>query len=148
MTGLMARRILLAGCLVLTPALGLTQELRLAESASPPIFRFMLLPALIVLTIAMALVFGSLREKRKQELIARFIDKGHEIPPTLLPAPVAQRDSRRGVWLTSFALGLGLVLYIATGDLKVAVWCLIPLFLGAASFINAALFSANPDSRR
>ena len=38
--------------------------------------------------------------------------------------------------------------YVATDDLKVAVWCLIPLFLGAASFINAALFSDKPDSRR
>ena len=104
---------------------------------------------LFVVIIGMALLFASHREKRKQELIARFVDKGQEIPPTLLP-PLAssQRELRRGVWLTSLGLGLGLVLFIATGDLQAAAWCLILLFMGAASFINAALFYPKSDSNR
>jgi hypothetical protein len=134
----------LAGYLVLTPALGFAHDTTDPVAPSPehtPV-HFYVLPALIVLTIIAALLFAAMHEKRKQELIARFIDKGQEIPPTLLPAPTAQRDTRRGIWLTSFALGLGLVLYLATGELRAAVWGLLPLFLAAASFVNAALFRA------
>ena len=95
----------------------------------------------LVVVIVAALVFASLRERRKQELLARFADKGQEIPRELLPTPPSpHREMRRGVWILSLGLGLGLVLFFATNDWAIAAWSLIPLFLGAAAFINAAFF--------
>jgi hypothetical protein len=97
--------------------------------------------AVFVIFIAViALLFVTLHHKHKKDLFARFIDKGQEIPAALLPrAPSRERELRRGIWLTSLGLGVGLVLYIATGNLRIAAWCLILLSLGAASFVNAAL---------
>ena len=100
----------------------------------------------LVIIILAALIFASLRERRRQDLLARFAEQGQAIPPEILPQPpTREREMRRGVWLLSLGLALGLVLYFVTGNLEVAVWSLILLFLGAASFINAAFFY--PDSR-
>jgi hypothetical protein len=130
-------QLFLAGSLLLTPTLSLAQPEGLREALPGT--------ALFVIAISViALFFGTLREKRRQDLIARFVDKGQEIPRSLLPQlPSRQRELRRGIWLTSLGLGVGLVLYIASGNLRVAAWCLILLFLGAASFLNAVLFYPN-----
>lgn len=97
-----------------------------------------------VVIIVAAMLFAYAREKRRQELLARFLEKEQEIPATLLPAPPSrQREIRRGIWLSSLGLGLGLVLYIASGEWVTAAWSLILIFLAAASFINAAFFYEN-----
>jgi hypothetical protein len=105
--------------------------------------------ALFVIAIAaMALLFGTLREKFKRDLLARFVDKGQEIPAALLPRPPSrERELRRGVWLTSLGLGVGLALFLAGGP-RVAAWCLILLLLGAASFLNAVLFYPNDSGEQ
>ena len=99
----------------------------------------------VVAVIFMAMRYANERDKHRQELIAKFIDKGQEIPSFLLPQPSsARRELRRGVLLAGLGLGLGAVLYIVSNDWRVAAWCLIPLCLAAASLINASLFS-KPD---
>jgi multisubunit Na+/H+ antiporter MnhB subunit len=145
MTRPIVEQLLLAGSLVLTPALACAQPEWVEEARNDAAGM-----ALFIIAIALiAVVFGTLREKRKHDLIARFIDKGQEIPPSLLPPPPStQRELRRGIWLTALGLGVGLVLYITTGNLRVAAWCLIPLFLGGASFFNAVLFYPKNDSRQ
>lgn len=102
---------------------------------------------LVVAVVAMALFFANQREKRKQDLIVRFVEKGQEVPNVLLPQfPSRPRELRRGVWLASLGFGIGSVLYITTGDWQVAAWCLILLFLSVASFINAAMFYGEHDA--
>jgi Domain of unknown function (DUF6249) len=101
----------------------------------------------IVVVIVAALVFATLRDRRKLELLARFAEKGQEIPPALLPQPPsAEREMRRGVWIFSAGIGLGLALYIFTTDWAIAAWSLIPICLGVASFVNAALFYSKTES--
>jgi hypothetical protein len=151
------QRFVLATAVLLAPALALAQEV--AERAGSealhngPSDSFQSarlgLMAFLAIVIGLVLFFMSQRDKRRQELIARFVDKGQEVPPALWPpAPSAQRELRRGTWLTSLGLGIGVVLYIATDDFKVAAWSLILLFLGAASFLNAVLFYPKPGSHR
>jgi hypothetical protein len=137
-------RVLLAGGLVLTPALACAQPEWVEEARNDAAGT-----ALFIIAIALiAAVFGALRERRKHDLIVRFLDKGQEIPPSLLPRPPSmQREVRRGIWLSSLGLGVGLALYVTTGSWRVSAWCLIPLLLGAASFLNAVLFYPKTDSR-
>jgi hypothetical protein len=141
------RKPLLAGSLVFAPGLALTQEVD--DSLVDLLYaQQMFLTAAVVVVIAMALFFANRRENRKQELIARLIDKGQEIPAVLLPGPSRQRELRRAVLLAGLGIGIGLVFYIASGDWRVAAWCLILLFLSAASFLNAALFYRDTGSGR
>jgi hypothetical protein len=154
------QRLLLAGALLLTPLLILAQEApgqaglehqeiqAFAQSIDTKLnlahmLTMRLIPLLFIVAMtALALLFASRRERGRLELIARFLDKGQAIPAALLPQPrSAQRDVRFGIWFASLGLALGLVLYIATGDLRVAAWCLILLFLAAASFLNALLLN-------
>src|SRR6185436_17630498 len=100
----------------------------------------------VVAVIFMAMRFANERDKNRQELIVRFIDKGQEIPSFLVPQPSPRRELRRGVLLAGLGLGVGAVLYIVSGDWRIAAWSLIPLCLAAASLVNAALFS-EPGSR-
>lgn len=149
------KKLALAGALLFAPVLASAQEALdpfNEELASQAIFaQGVVMVAgvvLVIAVIAMALRFASQREQHRQELIARFLDKGQEIPPALLPGPSRQRELRRGVWLAGLGIGIGLVLYIASGDWRVAAWCLILLFLSAASFLNAALFYRDAGSAR
>jgi len=137
MTTTRIAHLLLAGSLLLAPALALAQrdwvdEVQDAAAGT----------ALFVIAIAgIALLFGTLREKFKRDLFARFIEKGQEMPAALLPRPPSRnRELRRAMWLTCLGVGVGLALYVNTGKLNVAAWSLILLFLGAASFLNAFLF--------
>ena len=151
---------LVSGWLALVPAIALAQTpvvigpngldpemakfMRTAEYAFA--FQAAGLMLLVVAVVGMSLYFANLREKRKQELVIQYVEKGQEIPRALLPpAPSKMREVRRGIWLASLGLGLGLALYIATEEWRIAAWCLILLFLSAACFINAALFFRDDD---
>jgi hypothetical protein len=102
----------------------------------------------VVAVIFMAMRYANERDKHRQELIARFIDKGQEIPTFLLPLPPSpRRELRRGVLLAGLGLGLGAVLYIVSSDWRVAAWSLIPLCLAAASLVNAAFFMESSARR-
>ena len=91
--------------------------------------------------IIAAMYFASQRERRRQDFLLQFVEKDRQIPQGLLPPqPSRQREIRRGVWLLSLGLGLGLVLYIASGEWVTAAWSLILLLLAAASFVNAVFF--------
>ena len=140
------RRIWLAAGVFATPMLALAQSgwAEEAQETAPG-------TALFVVAIAfIATAYGALRSKQRQDLIARFLDKGQEIPASLLPpAPSRHRELRRATWLMGLGLGIALALYIATGAWRAAAWGLIPVLLGCASFINATLFypSPGPPSR-
>jgi hypothetical protein len=144
-----ARGLLLAGSLLLTPVLAFAQQPEwLEEARKDAAGAALFIIAIAVPAMITVMIYGVFRQKRRHDLFARFIDKGQEIPLALLPArPSRHRDLRRGVWLAGLGIGVGLVLYIATGNLRVAAWCLILLLLGAASFVNAALFHPKPDGR-
>ena len=100
--------------------------------------------------IIAAMYFAGQREKRKQEFLSRFVEKEQAIPSEILPVPPSRhRELRRATWLLFLGLAVGLVLFIATGDWRVAAWSLIVLFLAVASFINAWFFYPNSgDSGR
>jgi hypothetical protein len=102
----------------------------------------------VVLITAVVLTFVNQRERRRQETLARFIERGQEIPAALLPPARYSRNVslRRGVGLTCLAIGLGVAIYLNTGDFRSAAWCLVPLSLGIGSFINAALSNPGRDS--
>lgn len=155
------KHLLLAGTLLFVPVFALaeeaaqhadlTHEQALAhlqyidsEQAFAHMLTMRLVPLLfIVVMTALALAFASRRERGRQELIARYLDKGRDIPAELLPQPrAAMHDMRLGVWFAALGSALGLVLYYVTGDPKVAAWSLIPLFLAGASFLNALFFRA------
>lgn len=144
MTRSKTEHVLLAGSLLLAPALAFAQPEWVDDVRETAAFA-----AVFVIVVAViALPFGILREKFRRDLLARFVDKGQEIPAALLPRPPSRdRELRRGVWLTSLGLGVGLVLFTAGGP-RVAAWCLILLFLGAASFLNAVLFYRDESGGR
>lgn len=155
MIGRLTRVIPLAAAGALMPILAGAQEalstgeLQIIEMDNPfgsaPIVRAVGLFAIIIA----AMYFASQREKRRQEFLARFVEKEKAIPRQLLPPqPSRERELRRGGWLLSLGLSFGLVLYIVTEDWVNAAWSLILLFLAAASFINAALFYPSADARR
>lgn len=143
-----AQWLAVSGFVLFAPIPGLAQQLidadndALTLAAMEQMNQQMLFGSIsLVVIIVAALIFATLRDKRRRDVLARFAEKGQEIPSALLPeAPSRLRELRRATWLSSLGLGLGLVLYIATGDWRVAAWCLILLFLAAASFINATLF--------
>jgi hypothetical protein len=139
----------IGGSLLCAPALALGQPgepdfwVDLAISSAPGTAIFVIFVAVI------ALLFGTLHAKFKRDLFARFVDKGQEIPAALLPRPPSrERELRRGIWLTSLGLGVGLVLFLTTHNPRVAAWSLILLFLGAASFLNAVLFYPEDSGER
>jgi hypothetical protein len=144
-----AEQLWLAAGFLLTPLPALAQMVHPEESLSERVSDHAPGFALCIIALAViGVVYVALRDKFRRDLFVRFIDKGQEVPAALLPAPPSRlRELRRGVWLTCLGLGIGVVLYIMSGSLRVAAWSLIPLFLGAASFLNAALFYPNPDSR-
>lgn len=147
----------LAGAALFTPILVLAQQnptvLTPGELTALDSNLFGQLPLVMMIglfvVIVAAIYFASQRDRRKQEFLARFVDKEQAIPQELLPAPPSRhRELRRGTWLLSLGLGVGLVLYIATSDWHAAAWSLILLFLAAASFINAKFFYPGSGSGR
>jgi flagellar basal body-associated protein FliL len=124
-------------------------------------FMFVLFPLAlgIIAIIAIFFVVHAKKEKRRHELISRFIEKGQEVPRELLlgslseaaippeqwPSFIRLRDLRRGTWLLCLGLGIGLILYLLF-DFEVAALCLIFLFLSGACFVNAIFFSGNSDN--
>jgi len=107
--------------------------------------------ALVFVVIFVPLYFVHRRETRKYALYARFVDKEQVIPAELLPSKVTRGSSRerefiRGVWLGCFGLGIVVVLYLVSGEWRVAVWGLLPLFLAAACFINGIMIRTDDTS--
>src|SRR5690606_27879088 len=141
----------LSGVLLLlgAPLLGLAQttaDPAVVQVGGGPPFGSPFIPLGFVLGLVLIwVVHATLREKRKLELIALFVEKGQQIPPQLLARPSARPGARRvGMFLTAFGLSLGLLIYVLADEPRYVAWCLIPLFLGAASFVNAAFFYPDP----
>jgi len=120
-----------------------------AESPDSPFADMAAGTAIFVIALGiLVLVYLLFRERRRQQLIAMFLERGQTVPSTLLPrAGSRHAEIRRGTWLIGLALGVGAVLWIASGTYRYAVWGLIPLCLGTASFINAAFFYPRHDPR-
>lgn len=141
----------LSGVLLLlgAPLLGLAQttaDPAVVQVGGGPPFGSPFIPLGFVLGLVLIwVVHATLREKRKLELIALFVEKGQQIPSQLLARPSSRHGARRvGMFLTAFGLSLGLLIYVLADEPRYVAWCLIPLFLGAASFVNAAFFYPDP----
>jgi hypothetical protein len=108
------------------------------------------IPMLFLLVVVVAgLMFAAARDRRRNELLARFIDRGQEIPAVMLPQPQSrQRSLRAGTLLTLGSLALGVALLASWQDIRVVVWCLLPLSLGIGCFINAAFFHRKPGDHQ
>jgi hypothetical protein len=147
MTKPKTQHLLLASCLLSVPALAVGQPewVEIARdldqaAAGTAVF--------VIILAAVVMLFGTIHAKFKRDLFARFVDKGQEIPVALLPRPPSrERELRRGIWLTSLGLGVGFALFLAGGP-RAAAWCLILLFLAAASFLNAVLFYRDDSGRQ
>jgi hypothetical protein len=150
---------LIAGsALSLMPALASAQELTSEYRLVVWIIGLGVLIAIPI--VGMSLLAPYLREKRRAELIEKFLEQGREIPSELLAKPevpsvpphelaelIRSRSMRRGVVLLALALGVAVVFYIGTGDPRAAAWGFLFLCLGVACFINAKFFSGvrSPD---
>jgi hypothetical protein len=98
---------------------------------------------------ALVLIYVVLRERRRHQLLSMLVERGQAIPPALLPRTASRHaELRRGTWLTALALAVGVVLYVLTREVRYAAWALIPLCLGIASYVNAALFYPRDGSQR
>lgn len=106
--------------------------------------------ALFVVALGvLVLIFVALRERRRRQLIAMFLERGQQVPPEMLPRSASRYgEMRRGAWLAALGLGIGLTSWMLTREMRWAAWGIVPLCLGAASFINAALFYPRNDSRQ
>lgn len=158
-------RLLALGMLLLTPVVALAQDaagtatqadefafhqevVRHSLSIEDMLYSRMIPLVFTVVMAILAMLFLAQRDRRRHALIMHFLDKGLPVSPELLPQPPsAQRDRRLGTWLTGLGAGLGLALYLVTGELRMAAWCAVPLALGLAGFVNAVLFhrAAGPE---
>jgi hypothetical protein len=122
----------------------------LEPAGEPPFADMAAGTAFFVIAVgALVLIYVVLRERRRQQLIAMLVERGQPIPPTLLPrAASPHAEMRRGTWLTALAVGIGITLYVLTSEVRYAAWGLIPLCLGIASYVNAALFYPRDGSQR
>ena len=117
--------ILLAGTIVLSMPTS-----ALAAEDIPPRALFMGFGGLLFALAVVAIVhYFAVRAQRQQlELIERYIEKGQEVPHELLAKAVTmtpekraisrQRDMRRSIWLLCWGLGIALLGYITTGQLR------------------------------
>jgi Domain of unknown function (DUF6249) len=97
---------------------------------------------------ALVLIYVVLRDRRRHQTISMLVERGQPIPPTLLPRAASRHaEMRRGTWLVALAIGAGVTLYVLTGEMRYAAWGLIPLCLGVASYVNAALFYPRSGSQ-
>ncbi len=71
------------------------------------------------------------RQSQSQEILAA-IEKGIEVP---FPPPRKYNRRNQGIFWIAIGLALTLALGVSTGQLRVAVWGLIPLAAGVASFL-------------
>ena len=119
-----------------TPAVAYAQ---IGASTDDLIFWIIAFGSLMVVGIVAVAVFAPAVTARKQaELIEKFVEHDREIPPELLvkmnaPATVQLtpeqqrlRSMRRGVVLLALAVGIALIFYIGSGDLRAAAWGLPP----------------------
>jgi hypothetical protein len=118
----------------------------------------------LALALALGVVIASFRfrylvEKRKAELIEKFLEQGQVIPPELLQTPGAapcplpppevlaklQRDHsrRRAVLWLAIAIGVSLLAYVGFDSPRGAAWGILFLCLSIASFVNARFFSGH-----
>ena len=149
----MYRKLLFSISLLSISPLALAQDSLIRRVFGPDDFQFVLVLTFVFIVVFVPLYFAAKRERHRHALYVQFLEKGQEIPPELLPrsatrASAREREMIRGIWLISLGLGLGIVLYIATTNWRIAAWSLILLFLGAASFVNALLLSPPDKSAR
>lgn len=97
----------------------------------------------------LVLIYVVLRERRQRQLIAMFLERGQVVPAALLPRSASRHgELRRGAWLAALGLGIGISSWVLTREVRYAAWGVIPLCLGVASFINAALFHPRNDRQQ
>jgi hypothetical protein len=110
---------------------------------------------MVVGIVAVSLLAPYFSQRRQARLIEVFVEKGREIPPELLAKPAAPqavvltpdqlraRSMRRGVVLFALAIGVAVVAYAGTGDVRAVAWGVLLLCLALASFVNARYFSGS-----
>jgi hypothetical protein len=96
----------------------------------------------------LVLIYVGLRDRYRHKTISMLVERSQPIPSTLLPRAASRHaELRRGTWLVALAIGVGVTLYVLTREIRYAAWGLIPLFLGVASYVNAALFYPRSGSQ-
>lgn len=166
MNTLKPSRLLALGLLLLTPVAALAQDaagsatqadqfalhqevVRHSLNTADMLYTRLIPLVFTVVMAILAMLFLAQRDRRRHALIMHFLDKGLPVSPELLPQPPsAQRDRRLGTWLMGLGAGLGLALYLVTGEMRMAAWCVVPLALGLAAFLNAVLFHRTSGSER
>jgi len=108
-----------------------------------PILAFWLVPATLFVAVA-AVVIAALVVVHKSRLaryqvVAAALKEGKEIPPQLLTNGYGRHDGLGGgLLLVALGLGLAIALGVAVAPTH-AVWGVVPLLLGVALLITAAL---------
>ena len=79
-----------------------------------------------------ALYFGYRKRQSQSREILAAIEKGIEVP---FPPPRKYNRRNQGIFWIAVGLALMIALGVSTGQLRVAVWGLLPLAAGVAAFL-------------
>jgi hypothetical protein len=98
---------------------------------------------------ALTLRFRTTKERERHETLRRMVEKGMELPPELLVAPVGRpaSDLRRGLVLVG--LGVGLIVLILSAGHAQRYWAvgLIPALMGGGYLVTWRLSDREGPSR-
>jgi hypothetical protein len=140
------------------PALALAQTQRGSIEANEMIAGSIF----ILILIAILAIFKIAKDRKRNELVKLLLEKGEKIPPELLAGSSFQAsmnlkhtmaEQRRmmrsvGTLILCFGLGVSLVLYITSEEIRSAAWGLILIFTGIAFLINASFFPDGEETSK
>lgn len=104
---------------------------------------------LVLGIIVIALRHDARTHRQRIALIEQYLQQGREVPRELLqprydgrtPAERRQYGFRRAIVLLAWAVGIAVVFYVVSGQLRAMVWGLPFLLLGVAHVFNGVFFS-------
>jgi hypothetical protein len=102
----------------------------------------------VLAIVAVVLHFEQRKRRERLALVEKLVTAGHSVPPELMmDGPLRltlpeerRRDLRRGIGLLCWAIGIGLVFYLASGGQpRAAGWGLLLLLPALGNFVKAWL---------
>jgi len=133
-----------AGALaLLTPVLAMAQTDAVARAPAHWVVLAAVIPGVLFVLAIIAVSFHFAHRQERERLLAieRLVEKGLPVPRELsgrhaLPPSARRRtDLHHAVTLLCLGLGVGLALWLVTGNWRLAAWALVFLFLSAGKFI-------------